>query len=77
MRIGGMRPTARQREFLTRMAAGDRLIYVDGESVLCLITSEGVFLDRMYGGMRHRLTRNGWLKGREITDAGRAALESS
>ena len=67
-------PTDRQRAILTRMAAGDRLIYVDGESALCLITSEGVFRDRVYGGMRHRLTRNGWLKGREITDAGRAAL---
>lgn len=68
------KPTQAQREILARLAAGDRLGYPEGERSLCLVSADGDFQGRVYGGMRWRLTRAGWLKGRQLTAAGRAAL---
>jgi hypothetical protein len=72
-----VKPTRAQRKILTILVAGGQLCYVEGESSLCLISADGDFHGRLYGGMRWRLTRDGWLKGRQITAAGRSALAAA
>jgi hypothetical protein len=72
-----VKPTPAQRKILMRLVAGDRLLYVEGESSLCLVSVYGDFHGRVFGGMRWRLTRDGWLKGRQITAAGRSALAAA
>jgi hypothetical protein len=70
----GMRPTTWQRQILSVLAAGGKVTQYEGESGMCIVDSDGAWWGRLHGGMRHRMTRDGWLKRGQITDAGRAAI---
>lgn len=67
-------PTRMQRAVLEHLAHGDRLAYLEGETSLCLVSSDGDFHGRVYGGMRQRLVSAGWVSRNLLTGAGRAVL---
>lgn len=69
------RPTAWQRQILLVLADGGRMVRdYEGERCLWLLDHENRPYSRVYGGMRHRLTRNGWISRLKITEAGREAV---
>lgn len=69
------KPTKRQREILEHLAGGYRLVrWYMGERDLILIGPHGEWWGRVYGGMRHRLTANGWISRLQLTDAGREVV---